>query len=148
MGHRALRMTGLAMIAALAACAQGDPIDEDGTVFDAIAADAVITLGGTEPFWGIEIQPGTRGQPIALYTTPDNIEGREFAVARFSGNNGLGFSGELDGAAVVIAVTPGECSDGMSDRTYPYIATVSLGETSLHGCGHTSDEPFAGPQSP
>lgn len=148
MGHRALCMTGLAPIAAISACAQGDAVDEDGAVFDAISADAVITLAGTEPFWGIEIQPDTSGQPIARYTTPDNIDGRVFAVSRFSGNNGLGFSGDLEGEAVVIAVTPGECSDGMSDRTYPYVATVSLGETSLDGCGYTSDEPFAGPQSP
>ena len=40
------------------------------------------------------------------------------------------------------------CSDTMSDRIYPYTATLSLGETMLLGCGYTSDEPFSGDPSP
>jgi uncharacterized membrane protein len=53
------------------------------------------------------------------------------------------------GAAMPVAVratvTPGACSDGMSDRTYPYVASVDIDyagaspPVSLNGC--------AGPES-
>ena len=127
----------------LAACETGNAIDEGGQTFEGIAADATLNLLGNEPFWGIEIVPDGSAY-TATYSTPDDIDGSAFTVSRFAGNNGLGFSGELGGAAVQIALTPGECSDTMSDRIYPYTATVALGETTLFGCGYTSDEPYEG----
>ncbi|PKP63624.1 MAG: hypothetical protein CVT87_03330, partial [Alphaproteobacteria bacterium HGW-Alphaproteobacteria-9] len=75
-------------------------------------------------------------------------EGYDFAVERFAGNNGLGFSGTMEGAAVTITLTPGVCSDGMSDRTYPYVATIALGDETLRGCGYTDRQPFTGDAAP
>jgi uncharacterized membrane protein len=124
----------------LAACSQpADKIDPQGKVFDAVAPDEVISLIGTEPFWGIRI---TGGQ--ASYSHPEHPEGLDFAVTRFAGNNGLGFSGTLDGQAVAITLTPGECSDGMSDLAYPFVATVAYGEATLRGCGYTDRQKFTG----
>jgi uncharacterized membrane protein len=120
-----------------------DGIDPKGKVFSAIAPDEAITLTGTEPFWGFKIANGQ-----ANYANPDHPEGFDFAVTRFAGNNGLGFSGTLDGAAVSITLTPGQCSDGMSDRTYPYVATIALGEETLRGCGYTDRQPFTGDAAP
>lgn len=122
-------------------------ISRDTTPFDGVAETASISALGTEPFWAIEIEPADGGHE-AVFTTPEALEGEPFAVTRFAGNNGLGFSGELDGEPFQLALTPGECSDGMSDRTYPYTATVLRGETTLYGCAHTSDEPVTGPQAP
>lgn len=128
----------------LGACApSNDGIDPAGETFSAIAVDEVITMSGTEPFWSIVIENGR-----ATYADPERPKGQEFPVARFAGNNGLGFSGEWDGSAVAIALTPGQCSDGMSDRIYPYVATIALGEKTLRGCGHTSSQPFTGSAAP
>lgn len=132
----------------LAACS--DPpgeISRDTTPFEGVAQTASISALGTEPFWAVEIDPADGGHE-AVFTTPEAMEGQAFAVTRFAGNNGLGFSGELAGEPFQLALTPGECSDGMSDRTYPYTATVLRGDTTLYGCAHTSDEPFTGPEAP
>ena len=139
----------LAMSAlALASCSQ-DPgqISRDTQPFDGIAETASIAALGTEPFWGIDIEPASEGYS-ARYTSPEDLDGTTFEVARFAGNNGVSFSGELSGEAVQIALTPGECSDAMSDRAYPYTATVAIGARTLLGCGYTSDEPFTGDEAP
>jgi uncharacterized membrane protein len=60
----------------------------------------------------------------------------------------LSFSGELAGASFEMTVTPLECSDGMSDRTYPFTVTLEIGEDLRKGCGWTEREPFEGPAAP
>ncbi len=141
-----LAVSGMSLV--LVACAsEPGEISRDTAAFDGVASEASITLLGTEPFWGIDIAPDGDGHK-ALYSTPDNIDGAAFVAERFAGNNGLGFNGELNGQAVQIAITQGECSDGMSDRSYPYTATVAIGPATLYGCGYTSDEPFSGEESP
>lgn len=139
---------GLLFATLLGGCSQTDGIDPEGATFDGISPEASITLTGTEPFWSVVIEPGAADSYTARLTTPENSEGTAFSVTRFAGNNGLGFSGEFDAAPVQIAITPGECSDGMSDRTYPFAATVTLSDETLRGCGYTSEAPFDGPQSP
>jgi uncharacterized membrane protein len=39
-----------------------------------------------------------------------------------------------DGTALVVTLIATECSDGMSDRTYPLTARVELGGQTLNGC--------------
>lgn len=144
-----LRLAAMSALAFLAnACAPSDSIDQSGEVFAGISAAETVRLTGNEPFWGMEILAETDGEHTARYSTPDNIEGTAFKVVRFAGNNGVGFSGELDGDAVQIAITPGDCGDGMSDRTYPFAATVALGDATLFGCAYTDSQPFTGPASP
>jgi uncharacterized membrane protein len=132
----------------LAGCEPGDGIDPGGKVFAGIPEEAEITLSGTEPFWGLEIEAAAQGLHRARFTVPEEPDGRALTLSRFAGNNGLGFSGELDGKPVQVAITPGECSDGMSDRRYPFTATVAWGDEALLGCAYTSDEPFEGPVTP
>lgn len=134
--------------AALVSCAQSDgEISRNTQPFDGISPSTSIKLLGTEPFWSVDIEPAGKAFQ-ARYSTPDNTVGTDFTAERFAGNNGIGFSGEMDGKSVQIALTPGACSDGMSDRTYPYTATVAIGDATLFGCGHTGDEPFSGEQAP
>ena len=85
---------------------------------------------------------------MATYATPDNPDGSEFPVERFAGNNGLGISGDMDGQSFDLTITPGECSDGMSDRTYPYTATLLIGAEQRQGCAWTNSQPFSGPEMP
>jgi uncharacterized membrane protein len=135
----------LAALLAAAACtpAQTDGIDPDGKAFDKVAPQEVVTLVGTEPFWNLRVE-GASG----LWSTPDNQPGTAFPATRFSGNGGLGFSGEVDGKALTATLTPGQCSDGMSDRRYPFVATIALGGETFEGCGYTDRQPFTGDEAP
>ena len=47
-----------------------------------------------------------------------------------------------------MTVTPGACSDGMSDRTYPYTVTLKIGDDTREGCAWTDAQPFEGPEAP
>lgn len=111
--------------------------------FDAIAVSDTIHLTGTEPFWGGTVENGR-----FIYTTPENQAGEAIAVERFAGNSGLAFSGTRSGKPADLIVTRGSCSDGMSDRTYPYTATLRLDAEQRSGCAWTDREPFAGPANP
>ncbi len=124
----------LPLCAMVAACGSGSegsvPGDSsDTTPFDEIAAADVLRLTGTEPFWGATIDGATM-----IYSTPDNIEGTAIAVSRFAGRGGVSFSGSLDGSPVDVLVTRGACSDQMSDREYPYNATLQIGDDLRIGC--------------
>ena len=132
------------LLAAAAACTPAaDGIDPQGKTFDAVTPEDAVTLTGTEPFWTLAIAAGE-----GVWTTPDNQPGTRFAVQRFAGNNGLGFSGELDGRPLTATLTPGACSDGMSDRRFPFVATIALGGETLQGCGYTTRQPFTGEEAP
>ena len=134
----------LSLALSLAACGQGGdspiPGDEnDHQPFSLIGEGETVRFTGTEPFWGGSVAGGRLS-----YTTPDNIDRATITVARFAGRGGLTFSGTLGGAPFDLLVTMGECSDGMSDRTYPFTATLSLGEELRRGCAWTDAQPFAG----
>jgi uncharacterized membrane protein len=139
------RLTMIAPLLVAAACtpAQTDGIDPEGQTFDAVKVQEAVTLVGTEPFWGLKVESGE-----GLWTTPENQPGTRFALTRFAGNNGLGFSGTLDGEPFTATLTPGECSDGMSDRSFPFVATIALGGETLKGCGYSESQPFTGDPAP
>lgn len=109
---------------------------DDSRPFSAIAPDERLRFTGTEPFWGGEVA-GT----ALIYRTPDNGEGRTISVSRFSGRGGLSFSGRLDDAPLDLTVTEGVCSDGMSDRRYPFTATLRIGPQVLSGCAWSDAHP-------
>jgi len=153
----ARRAAGLALAlgatAALAACQQGSgPANvpgnaQDNHPYDGIGDGEVLHFTGTEPFWG-----GQAKGSVLIYTTPENPDGETITVARFAGRNGISLTGKLDGQAFGMAVTPGECSDGMSDRTYPFTVTLRIGpqgEGELRsGCAWTDKHRFTGPENP
>lgn len=138
-----LTAIGVAASFALSGCNSGGGPKPSEQTFDAIAASSAIVLIGTEPFWRMDIEPSGSGYSAA-YSTPEDVNGTRFAVERFAGNNGLGFSGTLASQQVQVAVTAGECSDGMSDRIYLYIATVSIDGDIYEGCGYTDADGFSG----
>lgn len=111
--------------------------------FAAISAGETINLVGTEPFWGGTLKGGE-----LVYSTPENQQGEAIAVTRFAGNGGLGFSGTWQGRPLDLTVTQGACSDGMSDRSFPFTATLRLGEEQRNGCAWTDRQPFTGADRP
>lgn len=134
----------------LAACQQhgagssalpGD--DGDTAPYAGISEDETVRFTGTEPFWGGEVS-GT----ALRYSTPENIDGATIEVVRFAGRNGLSFSGSLDGSDFVLAVTPGECSDGMSDRAYPFVANLQVTGETRAGCAWTDRQSYTGAEAP
>lgn len=139
----------LAPLLVLAACQpgpegpEGTTRDHPGEAFAAIAADETVSFVGTEPFWGGKVNGSS-----LTYSTPENQDGATLAVTRFAGNNGLGYSGQLEGQPFDMAITPGECSDGMSDRTYPFTVTLKVGGEQRNGCAWTERTPFSGPKNP
>jgi len=132
----------------LTACNQGTAPGAAGTAgdatsaraaFTAIRADEGLSFAGTEPFWGGSVSAGR-----LTYTTPENPAGQTIPVTRFAGNNGLNFSGTLGGQPFDLAVSKSPCSDGMSDRRYPFSVTLQVAGEMRSGCAWTARMPFTG----
>lgn len=111
--------------------------------YSEIAEDELLRFLGNEPFWGGEVSGKT-----LIYKTPEDQDGTVIEVERFAGRGGIAFSGLLDGAEFEMTVTPLECGDGMSDRTYPFTVTLEIGEDQRNGCAWSEQHPFEGPANP
>lgn len=88
---------------------------------------------GTEPGWLVEVDGG---DAPALRAELDYGE-RQLDVAPARPlDAGAGYAGAAaDGTEVTLRITEGECSDGMSDQTYPASIRLQVGERSYRGCG-------------
>ena len=84
---------------------------------------------GTEPFWTAQISGG-----MFTYTTPEDQTGQRASLTRHDRASGTEFSGKLSGAPIHIVVTKQTCSDGMSDRSYPFTVVLTLGSDRRQGC--------------
>lgn len=84
---------------------------------------------GTEPFWGASVDGAT-----LTYTTPEFPNGIRITVARRDSGGSADYSGTLDGKPLTLKVAPGQCSDGMSDRIYPFTAVREIGPDIARGC--------------
>lgn len=115
---------------------------EDAQPYAGIDEGETVRFTGTEPFWSGEVSGGT-----LTYSTPENREGAEIPVDRFAGRNGVSWSGTYAGAPFALAVTPGECRDGMSGRAYPFFAMLEAEGENREGCAWTDAHPATGPES-
>ena len=115
----------------------------DTASYSGIGTGETVYFTGTEPFWGGEVS----GKALT-YTTPENQSGESVAVERFAGRNGISFSGQLAATPFMLAVTPGKCSDGMSDRSYPFTATLQVRGKLREGCAWTDKQAFTGAARP
>lgn len=88
---------------------------------------------GTEPFWDARVDGDT-----LVFTTPDNQAGTTMKGRRVPSLVGYVFVGTHEGRAFHLGLTPGECSDGMSDNRYQFTATFTLGDLAYKGCGETA----------
>jgi uncharacterized membrane protein len=117
------------------------PGDTDDTrPYDGIHADETVQFTGTEPFWGGKVS-GTS----LTYSTPDNPDGATIPVERFAGRGGVSWSGTWQDKPFRLAVTEGKCSDGMSDRTYPFTVTLEVLGEQRQGCAWTERRGFNPP---
>lgn len=127
----------------LSSCGDVDGKRQTAPTFAGIAPGEQVDVTGTEPFWGARIT----GDRI-LYSTPETPAGVEIAATRFAGNSGLSFSGALDGSTFDLMITPGACSDGMSDRTYPFVATLRIAGETRRGCAWSQSQPHSAARQP
>jgi uncharacterized membrane protein len=89
---------------------------------------------GTEPFWSVELT-GTE----MVYSTPEPPELRAPQPRPLvQGTTATWETETADGTALSVTLAATECSDGMSDRTYPLTAMVKVGEQELTGCAASS----------
>ena len=91
---------------------------------------------GTEPFWGGVID----GEGITL-------EGADRAPLRFptgervvTGAGARWRTRTATGATLDLVLLNERCSDGMSDRAYPFAVTATVGREVLRGCAMTEAE--------
>ena len=84
---------------------------------------------GTEPFWAAEVD----GQTMR-YRTPEDQPGQLIAIVREARGLSIDLRGSLTGHPVVLTVSAGPCSDGMSDVTYEWTVVRRLGDHRQHGC--------------
>lgn len=91
---------------------------------------------GTEPFWGLDID--TTG---LRFTTPDDMTGIHWPPrAPLVTGDTWRWAGESGRAAIAARIWPARCSDGMSDRVYPYAAFVRVDGTDYRGCAASRSE--------
>lgn len=99
------------------------------------AGDTLFRASGNEPFWGIVVAKSgivftsMEGDTLTFrYTEPRKAAGRPAEYLQIF---------ELDKEQKLIFKQANDCpcSDGMSNREYPYYVTLILKERILEGCG-------------
>lgn len=103
---------------------------------------------GTEPFWAVDITPDA-----LVYSGVDRPEQRAPNPGPVMRGATAAFSSKTQqGTELVVTLMATECSDGMSDRTYPLVARVEIGDEALNGCAAPTaalqQAPEAGPVIP
>ncbi|MEC4817390.1 MAG: hypothetical protein SAK29_29570 [Scytonema sp. PMC 1069.18] len=98
------------------------------------ANNEVFNVVGTEPFWNVNVSkrgivyssPEVKKQTFP-YVKPLKAEGRPEDLVRV-----YQLKGRNNSTLIIKKVN--SCSDGMSDKNYPYSATLILGNQVLEGC--------------
>jgi uncharacterized membrane protein len=141
------RTLGLAALLALAACQPKAP-DKPPAAAPAAAPPSVsdfsrpMTAHGNEPFWSLSLD-GTHlkltrpDHPDLIAETPGAViqPGRATWIAKAA-----------DGQQLTVTFYVSDCSDGMSDRTYPMTAEVVLLDEGLRGCAAKTAELKSAPK--
>jgi len=86
---------------------------------------------GNEPGWSVDVQPSgviitkPGAEPVTAEYQP--LEKLDAGVRRFVSETPIG--------KVEFTLSPGICSDGMSDTVYGWNASLAMGDEKLSGCG-------------
>jgi len=88
---------------------------------------------GTEPFWNVRVDGDT-----LVFSTPEGQDGRTMHGRRVPSLVGFVYLGKDGAMDFHLDIQPGECSDGMSDNRYEYVATFTYADTTYKGCGEAA----------
>jgi uncharacterized membrane protein len=113
-----------------------EPASAPTTPQAAVNADFLgpIQAAGTEPFWGLKVNGGE-----LVFSRPGQADLRAANPGpRMEGKSAVWAAAQGD---LELTLTPGHCSDGMSDRDYAYTAVVVAGGQTLSGCARPGVAP-------
>lgn len=88
---------------------------------------------GNEPFWSARVDGGT-----LVFATPDDPAGTTMHGRRVPSLVGFVFVGKDGEADFNLDIRPGECSDGMSDNRYQYVANFIYDDITYKGCAEAA----------
>ena len=131
----------MAGLLALAACNQNtstpaaSPEAKPAVEVAGVKLDQSLVALGNEPFWAVDIEPaGVTYRPM---------DGETFTIGnsgpQVTGNVAVWSGTTAEGKKLVVTVTGTDCSDTMSDRTYPLTARVEAGDAVLVGCAASKE---------
>jgi uncharacterized membrane protein len=89
---------------------------------------------GNEPFWSVQARGGT-----LVFATPENQGGVTLLGRRVPSLVGTVILGSGPRGDFHFGVTPGKCSDGMSDRSHAYPSTFIYDGITYKGCAEPVD---------
>ena len=127
-------------LALSAGCSQGTtedsppPADAPPAVLGGIDLNQPLRAIGTEPFWGLDVTP----QALGWSGVDQIVQTAANPGPEVQGTTATWRTETDKGALLVLTLIATECSDGMSDRTYPLTARVELGEQTFSGCAATT----------
>lgn len=104
-----------------------------------LAADVPADLQaiGTEPFWSVKVEGD-----VLVYTTPETMDApRRLQATRSIDAEGLHLAGGNGDAGFRLDVRRATCSDGMSDREYPFSVSLRLDGKTAKGCAFDPASP-------
>ncbi|MEQ7155987.1 COG3650 family protein [Brevundimonas aurifodinae] len=131
-----LRITALVAGLALAGCSEPAPEVSapipapEPTTLGGVDLDQPLRAIGTEPFWSVDITP----EALAYSAVDSSGMRADNPGPTVQGTTAVYAAAGEDGTALVVTLIATECSDGMSDRTYPLTARVEMGPQTLNGC--------------
>jgi uncharacterized membrane protein len=138
----------LAMLALLALVACQPKAPEPAATPPALAKATVsdfsqpMTAHGNEPFWSLSLD----GTHLKL-TRPDHPDlVAEAPGAAIQSGRATWIAQAADGQQLTVTFYVSDCSDGMSDRTYPMTAEVVLLNEALRGCAVKTADLKAAPR--
>ncbi len=110
-------------------CASSRSQPAPSSLFAGLNLDQPVRALGTEPFWAVDVQ----GDEL-VYSGVNRPEQRA-RVGRVISAGEVVFRGTTaSGVVLTVTLMPSACSDGMSDRVYPFVARVQVGGEHLSGC--------------
>ncbi len=108
-----------------------------------------VDANGTEPFWAVKIRRDT-----IVLSRPDHPDVMAVNSGPFADGDRTVWrsTSAATGESLTVALTPGDCANGMSDRHFPLKAQVVLGSSTLNGCAEaavaSTPAPRAAPAEP
>ena len=92
---------------------------------------------GTDPYWAAHVTDGR-----LRYVTPEDQEGVTVDVTQISPADKLDvieLSGTIGDIPFTLSGRIEPCSDGLSDREYPYGVTLQMDDETMTGCARPTD---------
>ena len=115
-----LAAAAMLVTTSLAACGGGSPLSGD------------LNLVGTEPFWAMQIRKETKTAKFSRPGSSDIDVG--YPAETKTKEGAIVLTSPSPEGDVVMMLTKAKCQDGMSDREYPWEATVLFNGRTLKGC--------------